>query len=271
MAIICDQHMHSTFSGDAKSPMEDMIISAIDKGLKQICFTEHQDLCFPYLPGEEGMFDLNTDAYLYELLVLRAKYEDKIKVCFGVELGMQLEAVRENAIYAKSHEFDMIIASLHVVDGIDPYYPQYYEGKTEEEAYGLYFTRIYENLLRFENFDVLGHLDYIVRYGANMDKNYKYDIYSQTIDKILEFIIEHGKALEINTAGLRKGTKDVHPTIDILKKYKEMGGELITIGSDAHNKDDVAADFDRAEAALMECGFKYYSMYENRIAEYKKL
>lgn len=271
MAIICDQHMHSTFSGDAKSPMEDMIISAIDKGLKQICFTEHQDLCFPYLPGEEGMFDLNTDAYLYELLVLRAKYEDKIKVCFGVELGMQLEAVRENAIYAKSHEFDMIIASLHVVDGIDPYYPQYYEGKTEEEAYGLYFTRIYENLLRFENFDVLGHLDYIVRYGANMDKNYKYDIYSQTIDKILGFIIEHGKALEINTAGLRKGTKDVHPTIDILKKYKEMGGELITIGSDAHNKDDVAADFDRAEAALMECGFKYYSMYENRIAEYKKL
>ncbi len=213
----------------------------------------------------------NTDAYLYELLGLRGKYDDKIKIGFGVELGMQLDAVRENAIYAKSREFDLIIASLHLVDKVDPYYPEYYEDKTEEEAYGLYFTRIYENLLKFENFDVLGHLDYIVRYGTNKDKNYKYEIYKDTIDKILAFLIDHEKALEINTAGIRKGTRNLHPTLDIIKKYKEMGGELITIGSDAHYKDDVAADFNRAEEALKECGFKYYTIYENRIAEYKKL
>ena len=271
MAIICDYHVHSNFSGDAKDTLEDMVKSAIDKGFSQICFTEHQDLVFPYLPGEEGMFDLNTDSYLYELLRVRNKYEDRIRVCFGVELGMQLDAVRENAIYAKSHEFDMIIASLHLVDKVDPYYPEYFEGKTEEEAYGTYFTRIYENLLRFENFDVLGHLDYIVRYGANKDNNYKYETYKSTIDKILEFLIEHEKALEINTAGIRKGTKDVHPTLDILTAYKSMGGELVTIGSDAHNVNDIGADFDRAEEALKECGFKYYCLYENRVAEFKKL
>lgn len=271
MAILSDYHVHSSYSGDAKDSLEDMVVSAIDKGLKQICFTEHQDLCFPYNEGEEGMFDLNTDSYLYELLRVREKYSDSIRVLFGVELGLQLDAVRENAIYAKSREFDMIIASLHLVDKIDPYYPEYFEGKTEEEAYGTYFTRILENIRRFENFDVLGHLDYIVRYGANKDANYRYDIYKSTIDQILEFLIEHEKGLEVNTAGLRKGTRDVHPTIDILKKYKEMGGELITIGSDAHNVHDIAANFDRAEEALKECGFKYYCMYENRVAEFKRL
>lgn len=271
MSILYDQHIHSTFSGDAKSSLEDMVVSAIDKGFKHICFTEHQDLCFPYLEGEEGMFDLNTDAYLYDLLMARGKYEDKIKICFGVELGLQMDAVRENAIYAKSREFDMIIASLHLVDKLDPYYPEYFEGKTEEEAYGRYFDSILENIKRFENFDVLGHLDYIVRYGANKDNNYKYEIYKNTIDKILEFLIDHEKALEINTAGIRKGTRDVHPTIDILKKYKSMGGELITIGSDAHNAEDIGADFDRAEAALKECGFGYFCVYENRVPEYKKI
>jgi len=271
MAILYDQHIHSSYSGDAKTGMEDIVKSAIDKGLKGITFTEHQDLVFPYLPGEEGMFSLNTDAYLYELLSMRSKYEGKLQIGFGVELGLQLDAVKENLIYARSREFDMIIASLHLVDKVDPYYPQYFEDKTEEEAYGLYFTRFYENLVKFQNFDVIGHLDYIVRYGANKDNNYKYETYKDTIDRILEFAIDHEKAIEINTAGLRKGTRDVHPAIDILKKYKEMGGELITIGSDAHNDTDIASDFDRAEAVLTECGFKYYCTYENRIAEFRKI
>lgn len=268
MPILCDYHMHSTFSGDAKSPLEDMVKYAISKGLKQICFTEHMDKCFPYIPGEEGMFELDTDAYLAELSRVRDIYADKIKVCFGVELGLQAVAVNDNISYAKKYDFDFVIASLHVVDGMDPYYPQYYEGKTEEEAYGLYFTRIYENLLAFDNFDSLGHLDYIVRYGKNRDRDYRYETYKDTIDRILKWLIENEKSLEVNTAGLRKGTKDVHPTRDILKRYKELGGKLITIGSDSHNICDIAADFDVAERVLKECGFDYYCMYDNRKPEF---
>jgi histidinol-phosphatase (PHP family) len=251
--------------------MENMILSAIDKGLTNISFTEHMDYGYPYLEGEEGIFDLNTDAYLYELLTMRAKYEDKIRVGFGVELGLDLDEVRNNAIYAKSHEFDLIIASIHTVDKVDPYYPEYFKDKTEEEAYGLYFTRMYENLLKFENFDVLGHIDYIVRYGPNKDENYRYEVYKDTIDSILKYLVEHEKGLEINTAGLRKGLKQVHPYLDVLKRYKELGGEIVTVGSDAHGVDAIASNFDKAEEALKECGFKYYSIIENRIAEYKKL
>ena len=275
MAILSDQHLHSTYSGDGKETMENMVLAAIDKGLNHICFTEHMDIGYPYEQAkgdlEPGVFDLNTDAYLYELLTLRAKYEDKIRICFGVEIGMQLSEVRANAIYAKSHEFDLIIASLHVIDGLDPYYPEYYEGKSEEEAFGHYFDRIYENIVKFENFDILGHLDYIVRYGPNKDENYKYEQYRDAIDRILKFVIEHEKGIEINTAGIRKGLKCFHPTLDIIKRYKELGGEIITVGSDAHSAKGIASDFDRTEEALRECGFKYYSIIENRIAEYKKL
>lgn len=271
MSIIGDYHIHSNFSSDAKDTLEDMVKAAVNKGLKQICFTEHQDFKFPYEEGSEGAFSLNTDSYLYELLRIRNKYEKQIKVCFGVELGMQPDAVRENAVYAKAYDFDMIIGSLHLVDKYDPYYPNYFSDKTEEEAYGLYFQRIYENILKFSNFDTLGHLDYVIRYGKDKDKNYRYEIYKATIDKILAFLIENEKALEINTAGLRKGLKEVHPAIDILKQYKSMGGELITIGSDAHNINDIGGDFIRAEEALNICGFKYYCMYENRMAEFVKL
>ncbi len=271
--ILSDQHIHSTCSGDAHNTLEEMVLSAIDKGLTHICFTEHQDIGYPYENSdlEPGTFDLNTDSYLYELLKLRARYEDKIRICFGVEIGMQLSEVRANAIYAKSHEFDLVIASLHVIDGYDPFYKEYYEGKTEEEAYGRYFECMYENLLKFENFDILGHIDYIVRYGPSRDENYKYEQYRDTIDKILTYVIEHEKGIEINTAGIRKGLKSFHPTMNIIKRYHELGGEVITIGSDAHTVNSIGADFDRAEEALKECGFKYYSIIENRITEYKKL
>ncbi len=271
MSILCDYHVHSTFSGDAKGSMKEMIDSAVSKGLKKICFTEHMDKQFPYRPGEEGMFELNADSYLYDLLRFKSEYEGIIDIGFGVEVGMQIGALKDNLIFSRSHEFDFILASIHVVDGFDPYYPEYFEGKTEEEAYGRYFETIYENIARFDNYDVLAHLDYIVRYGADKDKNYKYEIYKETIDKILKHIIEHEKGLELNTAGLRKGTRDLHPCFDIIKKYKELGGELVTIGSDAHEPAHVAADFDKAEEALIEAGFKYYCMYENRIAEYKKI
>jgi len=273
MAIQSDFHMHSTYSGDAQSSMEEMISEAINKGFKHICFTEHQDIGFPYKDESEvGDFDLNTDSYLYELLGMRAKYEDRIKLGFGVELGMQKEYFRENAIYAKSFEFDFIIFSCHIVNGKDPYYPEYFEGRSEEEALREYFTCIADNVKQFDNFDVLGHLDYAVRYAPEKDANYSYFKYRDIIDRILETVIDKGKGIEVNTAGIRgSNLKDVHPTTDIIKRYKELGGEIITVGSDAHKAGDIGADFDRAYTALKTAGFEYYCTFENRIASYHKI
>jgi len=273
MAILADFHLHTTHSGDGKSSMEEYIQSAIGKGLKHICFTEHNDIGFPYenTVDAEGMFDLNTDSYLYELIQMRNKYENQIKIGFGVELGMQTDQFRPNAIYAKSYDFDFIIFSCHVVNKRDPYYPEYFEGRSEEEALREYFQCILDNVKLFNNYDVLGHLDYAVRYAPETDKNYSYFKYKDLIDPILETVIDNGRGIEINTAGIRKYyLKDVHPTTDIIKRYKELGGEIITVGSDAHTSGWEATDFHRAEEALKAAGFDYYCTFENRIATFNK-
>ena len=272
MPITADYHVHSYFSGDCDTPMEQMIQSAISKGLKRLCFTEHMDLDFPYQPFDKpDMFIVNTDSYLYELLMLREKYKSQIEILFGIELGLQTSIVKENLIFARSHEFDFIIGSSHLCNGKDPYYPAFYEGRSEEEAYREYFTSILDNIKVFHNFDVYGHLDYVVRYGPNKDNNYAYEKYKDVIDPILSYLIENEKGIELNTAGLTKGLKDANPCKDIIKRYRELGGEIITIGSDSHTPDTLGAHFDKASEILTDCGFKYYCVFSNRIAEYLKI
>lgn len=273
MPITADYHVHSYFSGDSDAPMEQMIQTAIAKGLKHICFTEHMDYDFPYeLTGDKpGKWEVNADSYLYELLSMRDKYSSQIEIHFGVELGLQPQVVRRNLIFAREHEYDFIIASSHLCNRMDPYYPQFYEGRSEEEAYREYFESILENIKLFNNFDVYGHLDYVVRYGPNKDKNYSYEVYKDIIDKILEHLIENEKGIELNTAGLVKGLKDANPCRAIIKRYRELGGEIITIGSDSHAPATLGAHFDKAAEILTDCGFKYYCVFANRIAEYLKI
>ncbi len=272
MPILSDCHMHSHHSGDSNASMEEMILQAIKLGFHTICFTEHND--FDYPPCEEypeNPFILNADSYLYELLSLREKYADQIKVLFGVELGLQPECFRQNAVFARSHEYDFIIGSSHVCHGKDPYYPPFYEGRSDEEAYREYFESELENIKKFSNFDVYGHLDYVIRYGTNKDADYSYDKYKDILDKILETLLEKEKGLEINTGGLKSGLKDLHPCMDILKRYRSLGGEIITVGSDAHDASRIGDSFDRAASVLLECGFQYYTIFDKRVPEFIKL
>lgn len=272
MPVKSDCHLHSSHSGDSNTPMEEMILQGISRGLTTMCFTEHQDINYPDSPdGPGNIFLLNTDSYLYELACLKDKYQDKIRLLFGVELGLQPEIMRQNAVYAKSYEFDFIIGSSHICHGRDPYYPAFFEGRSEEEAYREYFESILENIRKFSNFDVYGHLDYVVRYGPNMDRNYSYEKYKDIFDAILKLLLEKGKGIELNTGGIKKGMKDFHPCTDILRHYRELGGEIITVGSDSHDTAHIADSFDRATEVLKECGFRYYTVFEKRNAEYIKL
>lgn len=272
MPITADCHLHSSFSGDSDTPMEEMIRKGISLGLSTMCFTEHQDYDYPDSPdGPGSIFLLNTDSYLYDLARLKTKYQDKIRLLFGVELGLQPHLMRQNAVYAKSYEFDFIIGSSHICNGRDPYYPSFFEGRSEEEAYREYFTSILENIKKCPNFDVYGHLDYVVRYGANMDKDYSYEKYKDILDAILELLLEKEKGIELNTGGIKKGMRDFHPCMGVLKRYRELGGEIITIGSDSHDAPHIAEHFDRAAEALKECGFRYYTVFEKRTPEFHRL
>lgn len=272
MPITADCHLHSSFSGDTDTPMEEMVLKGISLGLKTMCFTEHHDIAFPDSPEESGsIFLLNTDSYLYDLIKLKEKYQDQISLLFGVELGLQSEVLRKIAVYAKSYEFDFIIGSSHICHGKDPYYPAFYEGRSEEEAYREYFTSILENVKKFSNFDVYGHLDYVIRYGPSGDRDYSYEKYRDIFDKILETLLENGKGIELNTGSIESGMKEFHPCMGIIKRYRQLGGEIITVGSDAHDTSDIAGYFPRAAEVLESCGFRYYTVFRNRMPEFIRI
>lgn len=271
MAIKADFHMHSDFSGDSNTPMEQMIRQALSLGLSHICMTEHYDPDYVYLPGEEGMFELHTDSYLYELLRLREKYKSEISIGFGVELGLQPHLKRQLAIYSKSHDFDFIIGSSHICNRKDPYYPAFFEGRSEDESHQEYFECILECIKTLPYFDVYGHLDYVVRYGPTKNDSYTYAKHADVFDQILTHLIGNGKGIEINTGGFRNKLNQPNPCTDIIKRYHELGGEIITVGSDAHAPSDIASDFDQACDILKACGFRYYCIFQSRMPEYFKL
>ncbi len=261
--ILADQHLHSIFSGDSETPMELQIEKAISLGLKSMCFTEHMDIDFPLTDGENP-FELDTDAYMEKITECREKYEKQIQINFGVEFGFQKHLVARNKEYIEKYPFDFVIGSQHLLQGMDVYYPDIYRGSEEKEVYRQYFEEMLISVRCFEEFDVLGHLDYVVRYGPNKNKFYKYADYSDIIDEILKVIIDKKCGIELNTGGFRKLKNEPNPCYDVLKRYREMGGEIITIGSDAHVPEDIASEFARAKDFLCDAGFKNYAVYTKR-------
>ena len=253
-----DLHMHTTFS-DGKNTPEEMIQAAIQKGLKTICITDHHELDYME-PG----WVVEFEPYFTEFRKLQEQYRKQIEILIGIEFGMQPHVYQQYEAISCNYPFDFIIGSVHMFDGHDPYYPGYFEDKTDEEGYQRAFEITLENVKVFSDYDTLGHLDYIVRYGHNQDRDYSYSKYSDYIDEVLRLIIHKGKGLEVNAGGWKFGFDFAHPHKDVLKRYKQLGGEIITIGSDAHKPEHVAYDFHKMKDYLESCGFKYYTEFRQR-------
>ena len=166
--IIADMHTHSSFSGDSESPMEEQLKEAIRLGLKHYCFTDHEDLYYPEIQDDNGnlvnIFSLNVPAYLNSIKELKATYRDKINVLTGIELGLCKKALPEYEVLLKENNFDFVIASIHLIDGMDPYYPEFWLYHDSKAAVKRYFEIMSEMITDFTDFDTLGHLDYIFRY-----------------------------------------------------------------------------------------------------------
>lgn len=272
MRISADYHLHTNFSSDSDAPMRDMIESGIQKGLRTMCFTEHLDYDYPIPPDDpELTFLLDTDAYLKENKELALQYQSRCRVLFGIELGLQPHLYEDLKKLTSAYPFDYVIGSVHQVDGFDPYYPPYFEKYGEKRGYERYFEYTIECIRAFPHVDALGHLDYIVRYGPNQNKYYGYQEYSDYIDVILHLLIDHGIALEVNTGSFKYGMDMTNPHADIIKAYRRMGGELVTVGSDAHEPAYIANQFDLVAGLLKEAGFSYYTEFKDRKATYQKL
>ena len=272
MAVRSDYHMHSWHSGDGNTPVTQMACQALRAGMEQICFTEHQDFDYPQIPDmPPEPFLLDTGAYFQDLRRCRKQYEDRIRICFGVELGLQPHLAERHRQYVRSYAFDFVIASSHICHGRDPYYASFYEGREEEEAYLEYFESVLENIRCFQDFDVYGHLDYVVRCGPCRDREYSYKKYRDILDQILLLLVQSGKGLELNTGGLKYGLQEPNPCSAVLRRYRALGGETVTVGSDAHAPEFIGYAFDRAAEILKDCGFSYYATFQERVPKYRKL
>lgn len=262
--ITADFHLHTSFSSDSEERLEAAVAAAAQKGLKTLCITEHMDMDYP-----TGEFDLDTTAYQRELIRVKQLYSDRIELLFGVELGLMDYLAPRLYEFVAAYPFDFVIGSSHLVGGVDPYYPEYFDKLGDSEGIRRYFQSIMDNISAFDDFDVYGHLDYVVRYSAA--KVYNPLDFADMLDEILGKLISMGKGIELNTAGLKYGLGFAHPHPQVLKRYRELGGEIITVGSDAHAGVHIAYDFDKAEEILKAAGFAYRAVFRGRKAEFVKL
>ncbi|MBQ9631729.1 MAG: histidinol-phosphatase HisJ family protein [Lachnospiraceae bacterium] len=269
--MLFDTHMHSKWSGDCEAEPLDMIASAREKGLPGLTFTDHLDWDFPSVPH---FFDLDLEHYLPEMRqIARTQSTDSFRIRVGLELGLQTHLVEKHRALLENYDFDVVIGSIHQVDGVDPYYDSYFKGRSFHDAYLDYFETTLENLNAFTDFDTLGHIDYIARYGQRFAKMHggtiedgalRYTDYTEVIDAILQRLIRCDKALEVNTAPFRQQLPEPNPSRDILRRYHELGGRMITIGADAHTPQDVAIGFASLGDWLKDCGFFSYVVFDHR-------
>jgi histidinol-phosphatase (PHP family) len=258
---VYDFHLHSHFSNDSTASMQSMAEKARSIGLKGICFTDHYDLEYQ---STEINFEFSYDEYLDELNNLKASLPEGLEIYSGIELGMQPHLSTKNEALLKGKNFDIIIGSIHCVGKKDIYDRSFLEGITEDEGIINYFGDMLKCIDNFKNFDILGHMDGIRRYLYNKDESFSLDVYEELIQSVLSKLVHSNKGIEVNTAGLRYGLSTFHPLPDILKLYRTLGGEIVTVGSDSHSPEYLGYGIKNALATLSDLGFKYYTIYKDR-------
>ena len=271
--IKADFHTHCNFSTDSDATPEAMVWGAIEKGLTHLCLTDHMDLNYPGTSKTSPLFEFDPTDYFAVLSPLKETCREKLNLGIGVELGLRPgrpDLNRQMQQMLEDYTFDFVLGSVHLLDNDDPYYESYWQNRSAKDVLSKYFNDMLSSLKEYDNFDSLGHLDYLIRYIPAVcgEKDYVFDEYKEVLDEIFKFLIKKDKALEINTAGLIKGLPCFHPKLETLKRYLELGGKKITIGSDGHAPDKIATEFKKTEELLLSCGIKGYYVYKNRIAEF---
>ena len=259
-----DYHLHTTVSFDGIGTPEELIASAQKSGLKEICFTDHYDFnSDPTL--EHNVFTSESYHAAYDSLAAQ-----NLKIRRGVEFGLTTWNQPQLEELLRTLSFDFVIGSVHFVDGHDPYEEAYWENITPDAAFRKYLLGTLDCVKAHHNFDVLGHLTYVCKSAHNPTRRpIPFQDYLDITDEIMKVLITKGIGMEINTSGVdRAGT--FLPSADYLKRFKELGGEIVTIGSDAHDATRVGQYIPEAMEIIKDI-FGYVCTFENRKPTFHKL
>ncbi len=251
-----DYHVHTSVSPDGQSTHEQYIARAELIGCDGICFTDHLDLGYSKKQFENAdVFDKMPD---FEKL----KASTDIKVLRGIEAGFNPLTVEATKELLRGQKLDYVINSVHEVDGIDPYFDEYYQGKTREQAYGRYLEAVFESLDAPYDYSVVGHLGYVFRNSPYPLPIMEWNEFSDLYDAILMRIIYLGKGLEVNTSAFTR-LQSPMPCMSVIRRYIELGGEIITLGSDAHAVRRLCDGFAEAKQLLLSSGARYIATFED--------
>ena len=233
--MIFDSHMHTKFSADSEMLAADALARAAELNLG-VVFTEHFD--YELEIGDE-IFTFDAATYMNEYKNFRGE-----KVRLGVEVGLRKSARAANENFLATADFDFVIGSIHLTDNMDIYYPEFYADKDKATAYGKYLQQMATEI-EVADFDALGHIDYICRAAPYDNPEIDYESFSTEIDAVLKIVVSRQKVLELNT---RRFTVDraIRELVPVYKRYRELGGLFVTIGSDAHRVSAVGNYLSRA-------------------------
>lgn len=264
-----DYHVHTEFSDDSVYPMEQVVKDAIAMGMDEICFTDHVDYgikedwdCGHPIKyrGSEPFANVDYPEYFARIKEMQDLYKDKNQIKAGLEFGIQVHTIpRYEALFQK-YPMDFIILSIHQVEDKEFWTQDFQKGRTQQEYNERYYEEMLNVINAYDNYSVLGHMDLITRYDNC--GIYPFEKIEPMIREILKTVIAHGKGLELNTSYHRYGLKDTTPSVDILKLYRELGGEIITIGSDSHKPEHLGAYIEEGKQLLKELGYPYFCTYD---------
>jgi histidinol-phosphatase (PHP family) len=256
-----DYHSHSLISFDSNISMEQTCALTAARGGAGVTFTEHAMLednpAYDELP--------NIAAYQAELAQVRAAYPN-LELGMGLELDLNPTRQADIDKLLKSNEWDFVLGSVHELFGcnLTAYDGKFGHGQSIKNAYDSYFSGLYERVQAVSTFDSLGHLDLIRRDRRFTDLPFDYADHAEILDALLTLLIQRGQGLEVNTAGWRCGMTETHPSLQVLLRYRQLGGEIITCGSDCHSSNSAFSLIQQGYAMIKIAGFKYISLFEGR-------
>lgn len=268
-SLRADYHVHTAFSDDSVYPLEAVIEDAIRLHLDEICITDHVDYGvkadwdsgaeIQYRNGEP-LANVDYPRYMAELERVRRLYGGQIAIKTGLEFGVQVHTIPQFKALFRRYPFDFILLSIHQVEDREFWTQDFQTGRTQQE----YNERYYEELLHvvrsYKDYSVLGHLDLIKRY----DKAgvYPFEKVRPLIAEILKVVLSDGKGIEVNTSSHRYGLSDSMPSADLLRLYRDLGGRIVTIGSDSHRPEHLGTWIQEAKDQLRALGFRYFCTYD---------
>lgn len=259
-----DYHVHSQFSPDAGMTMLEACARAVEIGIKEIAFTDHLDY---HYPGSPLKWEFSYSEYVSEVKRCEALHSGRLTVLRGVEVGMNPAAHERNTAFVTNNAFDFVIGSVHIVGDQDLDNGEFFQGRDLEEAGRLYLEAVNKNVRTFTHFDVLGHADLFKRYLhflSRTPRDIQWPLYREVIGDTLKTLITTGRGMELNMSGYRTDLCCTYPGLEMLKLYRDLGGEIVTLASDAHYPQHVGLRFDVGRKILREAGFRYLTTYRER-------